>query len=52
MVAGHDGEDGGAYVALGDSISIDDYAGGPGRGGASLLARNGTRTSRRGADTI
>jgi lysophospholipase L1-like esterase len=32
---------GGAYyVALGDSISIDDYAGGPGRGAASLLARN------------
>jgi lysophospholipase L1-like esterase len=31
---------GGAYVALGDSISIDDYAGGAGRGGASLLARN------------
>lgn len=30
----------GAYVALGDSISIDDYAGGSGRGGASLLARN------------
>ncbi|MGY1809385.1 GDSL-type esterase/lipase family protein [Blastococcus sp. SYSU D00669] len=29
-----------AYVALGDSISIDDYAGGPGRGGASLLHRN------------
>jgi lysophospholipase L1-like esterase len=28
------------YAALGDSISIDDYAGGPGRGGASLLARN------------
>jgi hypothetical protein len=28
------------YVALGDSISIDDYSGGPGRGGASLLARN------------
>ncbi len=28
------------YVALGDSITIDDYAGGPGRGGASLLARN------------
>jgi len=28
------------YVALGDSISIDDYAGGSGRGGASLLARN------------
>ena len=40
MVAGDGGEDGGAYVALGDSISIDDYAGGPGRGGASLLARN------------
>jgi lysophospholipase L1-like esterase len=31
---------GGAYVALGDSISIDDYAGGRGRGGASLLYRN------------
>jgi lysophospholipase L1-like esterase len=29
-----------AYVALGDSISIDDYAGGPDRGAASLLARN------------
>ena len=29
-----------AYVALGDSISIDDYAGGLGRGGASLLFRN------------
>ncbi len=28
------------YAALGDSISIDDYAGGPGRGGASLLACN------------
>ena len=28
------------YVALGDSISIDEYAGGPGRGGASLLHRN------------
>jgi lysophospholipase L1-like esterase len=28
------------YAALGDSISIDDYAGGPGRGGASLLAAN------------
>ncbi|MDQ4130090.1 MAG: SGNH/GDSL hydrolase family protein [Actinomycetota bacterium] len=28
------------YVALGDSISIDLYAGGPGRGAASLLARN------------
>ncbi|HEV2784816.1 MAG TPA: GDSL-type esterase/lipase family protein, partial [Solirubrobacteraceae bacterium] len=31
------------YVALGDSISIDVYAGGPGRGGASLLARNRDR---------
>ena len=29
-----------SYVALGDSISIDDYAGGPGRGGPSLLFRN------------
>jgi hypothetical protein len=28
------------YVALGDSISIDDYSGGPGRGGASLLHAN------------
>ena len=28
------------YVALGDSISIDDYAGGAGRGAASLLFRN------------
>ena len=28
------------YVALGDSISIDEYAGGPGRGGASLLHAN------------
>ena len=28
------------YVALGDSISIDDYAGGPGCGGASLLLAN------------
>ena len=28
------------YIALGDSISIDEYAGGPGRGGAALLARN------------
>ncbi|MDQ3764564.1 MAG: SGNH/GDSL hydrolase family protein [Actinomycetota bacterium] len=28
------------YVALGDSMSIDYYAGGEGRGGASLLARN------------
>lgn len=33
-------EETGAYVAMGDSISIDDYAGGPGHGGASLLARN------------
>ena len=31
------------YVALGDSISIDEYAGGRGRGGASLLARNRDR---------
>ncbi|UOY02376.1 SGNH/GDSL hydrolase family protein [Blastococcus sp. PRF04-17] len=28
------------YVALGDSISVDDYSGGPGRGGASLLFAN------------
>ncbi len=28
------------YIALGDSMSIDDYAGGPGRGAASLLFRN------------
>ena len=28
------------YAALGDSISIDHYAGGEGHGGASLLARN------------
>jgi lysophospholipase L1-like esterase len=28
------------YVALGDSMSIDAYAGGPGRGAASLLWRN------------
>ncbi|HET6215147.1 MAG TPA: GDSL-type esterase/lipase family protein, partial [Micromonosporaceae bacterium] len=28
------------YVALGDSMSIDMYAGGPGRGAASLLHRN------------
>jgi lysophospholipase L1-like esterase len=28
------------YVALGDSISIDEYAGGRGRGGASLLVTN------------
>jgi hypothetical protein len=38
VAAGRTG--GPAYVALGDSISIDDYAGGHGRGGASLLARN------------
>ncbi|MGY1637796.1 SGNH/GDSL hydrolase family protein [Geodermatophilus sp. SYSU D00742] len=30
----------GHYVALGDSISIDDYSGGPGTGGASLLFAN------------
>lgn len=41
MVLPHNTTDGRAvYVALGDSISIDDYAGGEGRGGASLLARN------------
>jgi hypothetical protein len=28
------------YVALGDSISMDEYAGGAGRGGASLFACN------------
>lgn len=28
------------YVALGDSMSIDDYAGGVGRGAASLLLCN------------
>src|SRR4051812_6446678 len=28
------------YAALGDSISIDEYAGGPGLGGPSLFARN------------
>jgi hypothetical protein len=33
------------YAALGDSMSIDDYAGGPGRGVASLLWRNRVRTS-------
>jgi hypothetical protein len=32
-----------AYAALGDSLSIDDYAGGPGRGAASLLWRNRDR---------
>ena len=31
------------YAALGDSMSIDDYAGGPGRGAASLLWRNSDR---------
>jgi hypothetical protein len=31
------------YAALGDSLSIDDYAGGPGRGAASLLWRNRDR---------
>jgi lysophospholipase L1-like esterase len=28
------------YAALGDSISIDEYAGGPGLGGPSLFAHN------------
>jgi len=28
------------YAALGDSISIEEYAGGSGLGGASLFARN------------
>jgi hypothetical protein len=32
--------DGMVYAALGDSMSIDDDAGGPGRGVASLLWRN------------
>jgi lysophospholipase L1-like esterase len=31
------------YLALGDSMSIDDYAGGPGYGAASLLHRNRDR---------
>ena len=31
------------YAALGDSMSIDEYAGGPGRGAASLLWRNRDR---------
>ncbi len=31
------------YLALGDSMSIDAYAGGPGRGAASLLHRNRDR---------
>ena len=34
------GDDPMVYAALGDSMSIDDYAGGPGRGAASLLWRN------------
>ena len=34
------GQDPVVYAALGDSMSIDDYAGGPGRGAASLLWRN------------
>src|SRR5690349_20217262 len=28
------------YVSLGDSMSIDAYAGGPGKGAASLLLKN------------
>jgi lysophospholipase L1-like esterase len=39
-MAGSRGAPSALYVALGDSISIDLYAGGLGRGGASLLARN------------
>jgi lysophospholipase L1-like esterase len=39
-VPGKRGSEQPTYVALGDSISIDEYAGGHGRGGASLLARN------------
>jgi lysophospholipase L1-like esterase len=39
-VAASAADDGFLYVALGDSISIDLYAGGRGRGGPSLLARN------------
>jgi lysophospholipase L1-like esterase len=34
------GRAGPVYAALGDSMSIDHYAGGPGRGAASLLWRN------------
>ena len=34
------GRSGPVYAALGDSMSIDHYAGGPGRGAASLLWRN------------
>lgn len=37
---GHDVRMSALYVALGDSMSIDVYAGGPGRGAASLLHRN------------
>jgi lysophospholipase L1-like esterase len=40
MADRRDETSGAVYVALGDSISIDEYAGGPGRGGASLLASN------------
>lgn len=40
MVVADNDADGAVYVALGDSISIDDYAGGEGRGAASLLVRN------------
>lgn len=40
MVVPDNDADGAVYVALGDSISIDDYAGGEGRGAASLLVRN------------
>src|SRR5215213_3596005 len=38
------------YAALGASISIDEYAGGPGLGGASLLAHNQDDTVLSGAD--
>ena len=40
MADQRDETSGPVYVALGDSISIDEYAGGHGRGGASLLASN------------
>ncbi len=40
LVGGHDLLVSAFYVALGDSMSIDVYAGGPGRGAASLLYRN------------
>jgi lysophospholipase L1-like esterase len=39
-MSGMGGQDPVVYAALGDSMSIDDYAGGPGRGAASLLWRN------------